>query len=396
VRPAPLRGPRNQGKVRRHLAMTIRNYAGLAACLVLPLAFAACKKQERANEGSAPPPPPVVSSQPGVCASGGGTVKDTVSAGYFPRTAGDYCIDPNSEAKTFGEAASAPLDGVCDLFDGECEIYKSFGLKRVVTVQYVDGKGSPGTVSVTLSRFASPEAAYGFFTKRVVADADPLEAAPAPLEAGGAGALGTGMAYVWRGEMVGELRYVHELESPEQIKQSGSRVLPVIAQGLGAQLPGSTDELPSVARLPKESRIPSGVTYEYRDLLGVSGAGKGAVGYYKDGERRYRVFASVRPDEESAKDVSKTLKKLEGAHGFKDSPIDAIALGLREAEGEPKVEWVVGRSGNTVIGVGDEVFTLGKGGPDAQVPRLTQAEKMEKVQALLSNKAPAPGPKASQ
>lgn len=365
----------------------------LAALLVLP----ACRKKENANEGSAPPPPPVVSSQPGVCASGGGTVKDAVSAGYFPRTAGEYCIDPNAEAKTFGEGAAAPLDGVCDLFDGECEIYKSFGLKRVVTVQYVDGKGSPGTVSVTLSRFASPEAAYGFFTKRVVADADPLEAAPAPLEAGGAGALGTGMAYVWRGAMVAELRYVHELESPEQIKQSGSRVLPVIAKGLGSQLPGDTYELPSVARLPKEGLIPSGISYEYRDLLGVSGAGRGAVGYYKEGARRYRVFASVRADEDSAKDVSKTLKKLEGAHGFKDSPIDAIALGLREGEGEPKIEWVVGRSGNTVIGVGDEVFALGKGS-DAEVPRLSQAEKMQKVQALLaaSNKAaPAPGPSAA-
>lgn len=377
--------------------MTTRIRNGFAVCLAAFLALGACRKKENASEGSAPPPPPVVSSQPGVCAAGGGTVKDSVSAGYFPRTAGDYCIDPNAEAKTFGEAGAAPLDGVCDLFDGECEIYKGFGLKRVVTVQYVDGKGSPGTVSVTLSRFASPEAAYGFFTKRVVADADPLEAAPAPLEAGGAGALGTGMAYVWRGEMVAELRYVHELESPEQIKQSGARVLPVIAKGLGAQLPGGTAELPSVARLPKEARIPSGITYEYRDLLGVSGAGRGAIGYYKDGARRYRVFASVRADEDSAKDVSKTLKKLEGAHGFKDSPIDAIALGLREGEGEPKIEWVVGRSGSTVIGVGDEVFALGKGGSDAEVPRLSQAEKMEKVQALLaaSNKAPAPGPSAA-
>lgn len=374
--------------------MTTRIPNGFAVYLAALLVLPACRKKESANEGSAPPPPPVVSSQPGVCASGGGTVKDAVSAGYFPRTAGEYCIDPNAEAKTFGEGAAAPLDGVCDLFDGECEIYKSFGLKRVVTVQYVDGKGSPGTVSVTLSRFASPEAAYGFFTKRVVADADPLEAAPAPLEAGGAGALGTGMAYVWRGAMVAELRYVHELESPEQIKQSGSRILPVIAKGLGSQLPGDTYDLPSVARLPKEGLIPSGITYEYRDLLGVSGAGRGAVGYYKDGARRYRVFASVRPDEDSAKDVSKTLKKLEGAHGFKDSPIDAIALGLREGEGEPKIEWVVGRSGNTVVGVGDEVFALGKGS-DAEVPRLSQAEKMQKVQSLLaaSNKAaPAPGP----
>ena len=73
---------------------------------------------------------------------------DSVSSAYFPRVAGDYCIDPNGDAKTFGESAAQPLDAVCDLFDGECEVYKSFGLKRVVTVQYVDGKGSPGNVTV--------------------------------------------------------------------------------------------------------------------------------------------------------------------------------------------------------------------------------------------------------
>jgi hypothetical protein len=357
------------------------------------LCTSGCKRSSEPSEGSAPPPPPVVSSQPGVCASGGGTIKDGVSAGYFPRTAGDYCIDPNAEAKTFGENAAAPLDGVCDLFDGECEIYKGFGLKRVVTVQYVDGKGSPGSVSVTLSRFASPEAAYGFFTKRVVADADPLEAAPPPLDAGAAGALGTGMAYVWKGEMVAELRYVHELESPEQIKVSGSRVLPVIARALGEKLPGAARELPSVARLPKEQRIASGVVYEYRDLLGVSGAGRGAVGYYQDGKRRYRVFASVRSDEESAKDVSKTLRKLDGAHGIKDSPIDALVLGLRDSEGEPKVEWVVGRAGNLVMGVGDEVFALSAAGADAAAVQLSRAEKLEKLRTLLVA-TPAPGPSA--
>lgn len=346
-----------------------------------------CKRGTEPSEGSAPPPPPVVSSQPGVCASGGGSVKDPVSSSYFPRSAGDYCIDPNAEAKTFGDNASAPLDGVCDLFDGECEVYKSFGLERVVTVPYVDGRGSPGNVTITLSRFASPEAAYGFFTKRVVADGDPLEAAPAPLDAGTQGALGTGMAYVWKGEMVAELRYVHELESPEQIKVSSSRVLPAIARALGAQLPGEARELPSVARLPKEHRIPSGIVYEYRDLLGISGAGRGAVGYYQDGARRYRVFASVRADEESAKDVTKTLRKLEGAHGIKDSPIDALVLGLRESEGEPKLEWVVGRFGKLVMGVGDEAFAAAK--TDA-ASRLSQGEKLALLRQLLTS-TPSPG-----
>lgn len=366
----------------RSVIMRYRTHAPLLLLLV------ACKRNAAPEEGSAPPPP-VVSSQPNACAAGGGVVKDTVSAGYFPRVAGDYCLDPHGDAKTFGESAAAPLDAVCDLFDGECEVYKSFGLKRVVTVQYVDGKGSPGTVTVTLSRFASPEAAYAFFTKRVVADADPLEVAPAPLDAGTVGALGSGMAYVLRGEMVAELRYVHELESPDQLKASSARVLPAIARALGSQLPGGLAALPAVARLPTEHRIPSGVTYEYRDLLGISGLGRGAVGYYKEGARRYRVFVTVRPDEDSAKDVIRTVKKLEGAKSQKDSPIEAVNVGLREGEGAPKLAWLVGRSGSTVAGVGDEPFAAAPTAAEAAASQLSDSQKLEKLNAVLRASAEA-------
>jgi len=355
----------------------------IASTLMLCASFAACKRTPP-TEGSAPPPP-VVSSQAGVCSSGGGQVKDAVSGGYFPRVAGEYCIDPNGEAKTFGEQGAAPLDAVCDLFDGECEVYKNFGLKRVVTVQYVDGKGSPGSVTITLSRFASAEAAYAFFTKRVVADADPAEAAPAPLDAGVAGALGSGMAYVYRGELVGELRYVHELESPDQLKASSARILPELARALGEKLPGEPSLPPSARALPSEQRLPSGIAYEYRDLLGLSGLGRGAVGYYKDGERRYRVMVAVRPDEDSAKDLIKTSKKAEGAKSQKDSPIDAVILGVREADGARKADWVIGRVGAVVAGVGDEAFALGPNPDGSKASRsLSESEKFEKLRAVLS------------
>ena len=320
-------------------------------------------------------------------------MKDSVSSSYFPRVAGDYCIDPNGDAKTFGESAAAPLDAVCDLFDGECEVYKSFGLKRVVTVQYVDGNGSPGNVTVTLSRFGSTEAAYAFFTKRVVADADPLESAPAPIEAGTAAALGSGMAYVFRGELVAELRYVHELESPDQIRTSSARVLPIIAREIGDKLPGERALPASVQKLPEAHRIASGITYEYRDLLGVSGAGRGAVGFYKNGEVRYRIFTTVRPDEDSAKDVIKTLKKVEGAKSIKDSPIDAVIVNLHETEGAPKVEWLVGRTGALVAGVGDEAFVAAKSG--GAKATFSDADRLSLLRATLSGSKSAAAPAAS-
>ena len=77
------------------------------------------------------------------------------------------------------------MDEVCTTaFDGECEVYKRFGLDRVVVLRYVDGSGAPNSVEVNLSRFKTADGAYAMFTKRVVADGDPAQATVKPLAAG--------------------------------------------------------------------------------------------------------------------------------------------------------------------------------------------------------------------
>lgn len=356
----------------------------LAFTLLLAAASFGCKNKDAPAEHGAAPPP-IASSKPGACASGGGTVKDSASAPFFPRTAADYCIDPNSEARAFGESAPNTLDAVCtELFDGECEVYKSFGLRRVVTLRYIDGKGSPGAVNVNLSRFASAEGAYGFFTKRVVADADPAETVPAALDAGGAGALGSGIAYVWRADMVAELSYTNELEPPDQLKASAERVLPPIATAMGNALPGDKHPPAAVGVLPSEHRLPMGISYAAKDVLGINGVGPGAIGFYRDGTERSRVFALVRPDEDSAKDVLKTLRKVDGAKALKDTGVDAVSCSVREEESQPLVGWVVGRKGGTVVGVGDEVFVL-RGKSEAEAARIPEAKKLERVKAILAS-----------
>ena len=358
--------------------MLARSPSSFAAVSVaVSLCLWSCKKSSKPEEQGVAPPP-IASSKPGACASGGGAITDKVAASYVPRSAGDYCIDPNSEQRAFGEDSSNPLDGVCNLFDGECEIYKRFGLRRVFMAQYIDGKGSPGIATVTLSRFGSAEGAYAFFTKRVIADGDPLETAPAPLDAGAAGALGSGTAYVYRGDMVAELRYLNELESPEQLKASGASVLPPIAKELGEKLPGEKKLPRAVLVLPETYRLPLGVGYEYADLFGVSGVGRGAVGYYRSGENRYRLAALVRDDEAGAKDVMSTLKKLPGARVIKDATFDALSFPVQEGEGA-KVEWVAGRKGATIVAAGDEGFAVAA---DAGA-KLGEADRLEKVKTVL-------------
>jgi len=354
----------------------------LAVSVCLALSISCSKKEPAAEQGSAPPP--IASSKPGACASGGGTVTDTASAGYFPKLAGGYCIDPNGDARTYGEAAKGTLETVCtELLDGECEVYKNYGLKRVVTLRYVDGGGSPGTVNVIASRFANSEGAYAFFTKRVIADGDPVDGTPKELAAGAKGALGTGIAYVWRGEIVAELSYSNELETPDQIKQSSAKVLPDLARQIGDHLPGDVNLLPAVRLLPEAQLVPMGVVYAHRDALGIAGLGAGAVGYYQNGAERYRVAALARADEDSAKDVIGTLKKLPGAKPQKDLGFDAVAFTTREAEGAPQAEWLAGRSGSSVIIVGDEPLKLKPGAEGAHFPA---DKRLGLLKAVLSAK----------
>jgi hypothetical protein len=350
---------------------------GLVAVLWVP----ACDKKDDTDRGQAPPP--VESSKPGVCSGGGGTVTDAPSAAFFPRVSGSFCVDPNGEVRAYGERASGTIDQVClQLFDGECEVYKDFGLKRVVSLRYVDGKGSTANVTIDLSRFADREGAYGFFTKRVVGDSDPAEATTEPLEAGAAAALGSGISYVWRGEHVAELKYLDD-ESPDQLRKASHQVLPGISKEIGDKLPGDLQPPKAVQALPSEHRLPLGVSYESKDVLGISALGPGAIGFYKQGEKRWRVFAIVRGDEDAAKDVMKTVRKLDGAKTVKGAAFEPTAF-ARTEEGSPRIEWLVARKGSTVFGIGDEEFVLSseQSADDAAKLRLAEPEKLERLGTL--------------
>jgi hypothetical protein len=167
----------------------------------LCLSSSACKSDDAKNDKPPPPPPPIASAaQADVCAGGGGQDPDPISGPFVARLVGGYCLDPQGQPKTYGDQGKFSMDEVCTTaFDGECEVYKRFGLDRVVVLRYVDGTGAPNSVEVNLSRFKTPDGAYGMFTKRTVADGDPARATVKPLAAGASGATSSSNAYVWRG-----------------------------------------------------------------------------------------------------------------------------------------------------------------------------------------------------
>jgi hypothetical protein len=336
--------------------------------------------------GTPPPPSAETAAKPGACKGGGGEVKDPVSAPFFPRASGAYCVNPEGETKAFGDKAPKPIKGICDLFDGGCELYLQHQVKRTTVVDYVDGAGTPATVQATLSQFASSDFAYAMFTRRVTGDEDPARAdMPKAVDVGVQGALGTGSLYAQKGPYLLELSYVNTDEDEKRMRASGEKVLPPLAKDIVAKLPGAPELPPAAAKLPHPSRLPLGVSYAAQNVLGVEGTGPGALGYYREGERRYRVLVISKADADQAKDVLKSFSKKKGAAEEKSLGESALRLMLQEGEDAPKAEWLVARQGPLVVGVGDEPFAAKPGGSAADYERaaLSRDEKRKHLQTLL-------------
>jgi hypothetical protein len=362
------------------------------APLVTLVAFAtgSCKDDAK-NDHPPPPPPPVASTHADLCAGGGGTDTDAISAPFVPRAAGGYCIDPQTEIKTYGDKGKLTMDEVCTTaFDGECEVYKRFGLDRVVVLRYVDGSGAPNSVEVNLSRFAAADGAYAMFTKRVVADGDPAKATVKALAAGAAGATSSSNAYVWRGQYLAELTFVTEdtKMTPQAMAQANEQSTGAIAKEIGARLPGTTDLLPAAAALPGPSRIAMGIAYYPKDALGLTAIGPVAIGYYQDGQRRWRDVAIVRASADDAKEAFRAFKLRPGALPVKGLGDEAVQVVIQEAPDRAKAEYFFVRKGTSVLGVGDEELVLDPATPSEKLAplKLAKDEKMSKLGSWIAGR----------
>jgi hypothetical protein len=362
-----------------------------AVVALLSLAIGCDKKGDARDDHPSPPPPPepVASAHADVCAGGGAQDTDAVSAPFVPRAAGGFCLDPQGEPKTYGAQGKLSMDEVCTTaFDGECEVYKRFGLDRVVVVRYVDGTGAPNSVEVNLSRFATPEGAYAMFTKRVVADGDPARATVKPLAAGAAGATSSSNAYVWRGAYLAELTFVTEdtKMTPADMARANDQSTGAIAKDIGAKLPGDAALPAAAASLPTPARIPLGVSFFLKDALGLTAIGPLAIGFYVDGTRRWRDVSIARKTPDAAKEAFRAFKLKPGSLPLKGLGDEAVVAVLQEAPDRAKAEYIVARKGAWVAAVGDEELVLDPSMPnDKQAPlKLTKDEKVQKLADWLS------------
>jgi hypothetical protein len=341
-----------------------------------------CKKTEPKETPAPPPPAPLEAvAAPDACATPG-TVDDPVSAAFFPKAIAGACLEPKGDTRTFGEKGKSTLEELCTTaFDGECEVYRGFGVKRVVGVRYVEGSGKQGAVEVYVNQFATRGGALAMYTKRIVGESDPADPqAPKAFGAGEMSGLGTGRGYVWTGAYLVELTYTNDDGSltQEAFKAAADALIAPLGKAIGAALPADTTAVPSLAALPVGSRIPGGVNFFPADAYRIPHIGPVAEGFYRDGDTRFRILTIARTDVNDAKGdlrLFKSRPKAKPESGIGDEAV-SVELGGGDAGGTP---FVVTRVGSTVIGVGSEPFaaatTLDEAGRKARLVGLVGALK---------------------
>jgi hypothetical protein len=352
-------------------------YAAVLTCVLVVLA--GCRSHE--IEGQAPP---VTSAPPvSVCANAPAAFGIEDIDQVLKPSVGNLCLDPNTPPRMYGDDTANPMDLVCtELFNGECELYKSLGLRRVATFRYVRNDGSLASVTAVVSRFMGPEGALSFYSRRVLSNQDPKVVTLEVVEPVEGSALGTGIAYSWAGPFVVELTYTNEQETPAEVKASSRDVLSQLirAGGNGTVAKGLP---PTALVLPTEGRLRFGVSFEPKDGFGVSGLGPVAVGYYEQGGKRYRIAVSQSINEAQAKDVYTGLHRLPGRHSLKDFAYDAFEV-RDAAAGRTPVMWLVGKLKGRVVAIMDEPLAMdGLTQEQQSAVSLDRAAKFELLKRVL-------------
>jgi hypothetical protein len=126
-------------------------------------------------------------------------------------------------------------------------------------------------------------------------------------------------------------------------------------------------------------------------VLGIRGSGPGAFGYYRSGEKRWRLLSLVGRDADQAKDVLRSVGALPGATEQKGLGDGAARVVVQDPPGAHQSEWLLARAGATIVGIGDEATALraGMSAEERDARTLGLADKRRRLEAWLERRRPS-------
>ena len=333
---------------------------GIGALVVMLFACDRPPADSGERSSSRPSASSKASAKPDVCRGGGGRLDDALGASTLPRVVGGLCIDPHADFRSYGAGAKAPLRAACEVVSGDCAGYARFGLRRVLVVPYVNGVDPRARITMTLLELESPEASYALFTERVLGDSPDDFAQWKSVEPSGTAVVSGASALAWRASHLALLDYADETSAPGRAAERGGAALAALARELVQSLPGKPELPRSAALLPKRDGGPLATRFEHQDLFGIGGLGSGAVARYSPAGRVAPLAVLARLDDDAAKDVLRTLRRLPGSRSQKGAPYEAVGVSIKDGETASRMEWLFGRKRNVVLGVGREPERLGR------------------------------------
>lgn len=308
------------------------------------------------------PAPSAPLAKADACATGGGTIDDAARAAFFPRRLASLCIDPHADLRSYGKDAKSPLGSACEVLPGDCASYERFGLTRLLVVPYLITARPRARVTVTLLELATPEASYSLFSERILGDSPDDFRAWKPLTREGTQVLSGDKALVWRANHLAMIDYTDETTTPDRAAEHGAPLLEGLSREIARLLPGKEDRPASVALLPERDSGPLAVHFEHEDVFRIRGLGAGAVARYAPGGRNVPLAILARPDDDAAKDVIRTLRRIPGSRSLRGSAFESVEVAIQVTDGARRLEWLFGRKRNVVLGIAREPEKLDRAG----------------------------------
>lgn len=394
----------------------MRSCGSLASLLLAALALGGCREPTRADAGA-------LDEERATLLAGGASVAPTASPclssaaraelpelALVPLELAGYCVDRNVEPRAvekelprpgFPRPATSELEQACQSRLGPlCASYLEDGLERLVAFRYSGGAERAGALDVLVARFASNEGSFASFSDQVLGDADPAKLKVDALEPAGSAVRMGNVALGWRGPYLVRLSYTNSAEPSAARAQSAETLfralLEHMTRALSERGPGFTALPRAVQALPDAGLVPFAVRYQTGPVLGVAGVRGGAQGYYREGKRRWRVLVVARPDPESAQDVMGAFERHRDGYELKYDRLPALRFNERRPAGEANRDWVIGRKGSIVYGIGDDPAASAETAAAEEMDvKLTLWQKLEKLTEVASRPveaAPEPGP----
>jgi len=243
-------------------------------------------------EGTPPPTAdssssPAQRSEPG----GGGSIL-TCPGRRVPRTRGGYCVDPHGNKNLRRKRRPKPIDAICtEAFNGECEIYKSFGSARSPSSDMSMGRlarhGRCRRLAVHRADGAyacSPSASCPTGIRRA-ADS------PKALAVDGVGPRGSARPGFGKARCSSSSRTPMRSRHPIRWLQPARRCSRPCRGDRETAARSATMPTAGGTAAPGQPRFPSVSCSSRRTRFEVEGRGRRA-GFYRDGEKRYRCFRS--------------------------------------------------------------------------------------------------------